>query len=130
MLRLRTPAIGLAVAGVLCACGRVGPAESPAPPSAATVGPIAQVAAALPSAARDQPDVPATAAAPIPHAAVPWPSAEMRDPDPRMRRFALEQWAREPTESLDLVAAALADPEESIRERAEQVFEEVLARRR
>jgi hypothetical protein len=33
-------------------------------------------------------------------------------------------------ESLDLVAAALVDPEESIRERAEQIFEEALARRR
>ena len=54
----------------------------------------------------------------------------MEDPDPQMRRVALEQWAREPTESLDLVAAALVDPDESIRERAEQVFEEVLARGR
>lgn len=63
-------------------------------------------------------------------AAASWPPAEMQDPDPRMRRFALEQWARNPTESLDVVAAALVDPEESIRERAEQVFEEALARRR
>jgi hypothetical protein len=31
---------------------------------------------------------------------------------------------------LDLGAAALVDPEESIRERAEQVFEAALARRR
>lgn len=63
-------------------------------------------------------------------AAAPWPPAEMSDPDPRNRRFALEQWAREPTASLDLVAAAMVDPEESIRERAEQLFEEALARRR
>jgi hypothetical protein len=54
----------------------------------------------------------------------------MHDPDPRMRRFALEQWAREPTGSLDVVAAALVDPDESIRERAEQVFEAALARQR
>jgi hypothetical protein len=54
----------------------------------------------------------------------------MQDPDPRLRRFALEQWAREPTESLDVAAAALVDPEESIRERAEQIFEDALARRR
>ena len=54
----------------------------------------------------------------------------MQDPDPRMRRFELEQWAREPTGSLDVVAAALVDPDESIRERAEQVFEAALARQR
>ncbi len=54
----------------------------------------------------------------------------MQDPDPRMRRFALEQWAREPTGSFDPVAAALVDPDESIRERAEQVFETALARQR
>jgi len=47
-----------------------------------------------------------------------------------MRRFALEQWAREPTESLDLVAAAMVDPAESIRERTGQIFEEALARGR
>jgi hypothetical protein len=54
----------------------------------------------------------------------------MQDPDPRSRRFALEQWAREPTESLDVMAAALVDPDESIRERAEQVFEAALLARR
>jgi hypothetical protein len=54
----------------------------------------------------------------------------MQADDPRARRFALEQWARNPTESLDLVSAALVDPEESIRERAEQVFEGALARTR
>jgi hypothetical protein len=54
----------------------------------------------------------------------------MQDPDPRVRRFALGQRARNPTESLDLVTAAMVDPEESIRERAEQLFEDALARRK
>jgi hypothetical protein len=72
---------------------------------------------------------PATEPAAV-QAAAPWPPAEMQDPDPRMRRFALEQWAREPTGSFDPVAAALVDPDESIRERAEQVFETALARQR
>lgn len=59
-----------------------------------------------------------------------WPVPVMQDEDPRVRRFALEQWARNPTESLDLVGAAMVDPDESIRERAAQIFDEALARRR
>lgn len=110
-------------ATLLCACGRIEPAESGREAAAlertsASVVALPPVATVAASAARSPP------------AAAPWPPAEMLDPDPRMRRFALEQWARSPTESLDVVAAALVDPEESIRERAEQVFEEALARRR
>jgi len=108
---------------LLCACGRIERTESGremAAPERASASGVARMpaAAVVPSAARSKP------------AAAPWPPAEMQDPDPRLRRFALEQWARGPTEALDLVAAALIDPEESIRERAEQVFEEALARRR
>jgi hypothetical protein len=108
---------------LLCACGRIErtePGRETAAPERTSASGVAlpPAAAVAPSAARSTP------------AAAPWPPAEMLDPDPRMRRFALEQWARGPTEALDLVAAALVDPEESIRERAEQVFEEALARRR
>lgn len=53
----------------------------------------------------------------------PWPSVAMVSDDPRVRRTALEDWARNPTESLDLVTAAMVDPEESIRERAQQIFD-------
>lgn len=110
-------------ATLLCACGRIERTDSgreAAPPerTSASVVALPPAATVAPSAVRSTP------------AAAPWPPAEMLDPDPRIRRFALEQWARSPTESLDVVAAALVDPEESIRERAEQVFEEALARRR
>ena len=110
-------------ATLLCACGRIERTESgreaaPAERTLASGVALPPAAAVAPSAARSTP------------ATEPWPPAAMLDPDPRMRRFALEQWARSPTESLDLVAAALVDPEESIRERAEQVLEEALARRR
>lgn len=121
---LRSNLFSVAVVAVmLCACGRTD-STAPAPAAAApkssstlVVRP-SQVTATRPSHARTAP------------LAESWPPVEMRDPDPRMRRFALEQWAREPTESLDVVAAALVDPEESIRERAEQIFEDALARRR
>lgn len=114
-------AAAVAATAMLCACSRTEPTvpatEASAPARESVIEPkrAATPAVEPPSA---QPAV------------VAWPPAEMQDPDPRMRRFALEQWAREPTESLDIVAAALVDPEESIRERAEQVFEEALARRR
>jgi hypothetical protein len=54
----------------------------------------------------------------------------MQHPDPRVRRFALEQWARNPTPSLDLVTAAMVDEEETIRERAEGLFNEALIQKR
>ncbi len=109
-------------AAALCGCGRADPNPQPKP-AAQRVEPTVVAARAAVTAAADQPGQPAEAAAP-------WPPAAMQDPDPRMRRFALEQWAREPTESLDLVTAAMVDPDESIRERAEQVLEQVLAQRR
>lgn len=111
----------VAAAAMLGACGRTEPTLS------------ARAAAAPARASSIEPKraaLPAVEPAPKHLAAVPWPPAEMQDPDPRMRRFALEQFARGPTESLDLVTAALVDPEESIRERAEQIFEDALARRR
>lgn len=113
-------AAAVAVAAAQCGCGRTEPAAS-APQAAATKRTSAFVA---------RPVLAPTAEPPAGQAATPWPPAEMQDPDPRSRRFALEQWAREPTESLDVMAAALVDPDESIRERAEQVFEAALLARR
>jgi hypothetical protein len=113
-------AAAVVAAAALCACSRADdrlptPAATAPKRTSVTVTHVDRAPSASPSAAL---------------AAAPWPPAEMQDPDPRMRRFALEQWAREPTESLDVVAAALVDPDESIRERAEQVFEAALARQR
>lgn len=115
---------GIALAAtLLLACGRVERSE-PRHGTAAPERTSAREEAPPPSLAA------AAAAGGSTPAAAPWPPVEMRDPDPRNRRFALERWTREPTESLDLVAAAMVDPDESIRERAEQLFEEALARRR
>jgi len=50
------------------------------------------------------------------------------DPDPEARLTALEAWARDPGESLDPVTSALVDPDERVRARAQELFEEALAR--
>lgn len=67
--------------------------------------------------------------APTPRMNSDWPAAVLENPDPRARRLALEQWARNPTAAVNFVAAAMVDPDESIRERAAQIFEEALASR-
>ena len=57
-----------------------------------------------------------------------WLAAVNPDSDPLVRRHALEVWAWSPTHSLDLVGAAMVDPDDSIRERAQQLAEESLLR--
>lgn len=59
----------------------------------------------------------------------PW-LAEMLDaPDPQVRLQGLDAWAQQPGDSLDPVTYALVDPDESVRARAQELFEQALARR-
>lgn len=58
-----------------------------------------------------------------------WLAAAREDPDPNVRRHALEAWAQHPGESLDPVTYALVDPDETVRARAQELVEESLARR-
>lgn len=51
------------------------------------------------------------------------PAYDPMQPDPRQRRHALERWARTLDASPDVAAMAMLDPDESIRERAQQLFE-------
>lgn len=55
--------------------------------------------------------------------------AALNDPDPRVRIRALEAWAQHPGEDLNPVTHALVDPDESVRARARELLEAVLARR-
>lgn len=129
MLRATAAAVFLAAAAMLCSCERTRTDPVPRLQSAASPAKAAEKASSLTlTPAADVATVPGSIQAP--QAERSWPVDVMQDPDPRVRRFALEQWARKPTESLDLVAAAMVDSEESIRERAEQVFEEALAKGR
>jgi hypothetical protein len=58
-----------------------------------------------------------------------WLTAQFEDPDPIVRLQAIEAWAREPGETLDPLTYALVDPDETVRERAQELLEEDLARR-
>ena len=59
----------------------------------------------------------------------PWLAELLNSPDPQVRIQGLEAWAQRPGETLDPVTYALVDPDESVRVRAQEVFEEELARR-
>jgi len=50
-------------------------------------------------------------------------------PDPRVRIRALEAWALHPGDTLDPVTYALVDADELVRTRAQELLEEILARR-
>ena len=50
-------------------------------------------------------------------------------PDPRVRIRALETWAQHPGEDLNPLTYALVDPDDSVRARAQELLEAVLARR-
>jgi hypothetical protein len=49
------------------------------------------------------------------------------DPDPTVRLQAIELWANDPGENLNPFTYALVDPDESVRARAEELFEAALA---
>jgi len=53
----------------------------------------------------------------------------LNDPDPSVRIRALETWAQHPGEDLNPATYALVDPDESVRTRAQELLEAVLARR-
>lgn len=59
----------------------------------------------------------------------PWLDELLHDPDPNVRIQALDAWARQPGESLDPVTYALVDPDESVRARAQELFDQELGRR-
>jgi len=60
----------------------------------------------------------------------PMPSGLHVHPDPAIRLYALEAWALHPGPTLDPVTYALVDPDESVRARAQELFEEMLSRRK
>jgi hypothetical protein len=55
--------------------------------------------------------------------------AEMREaPEAGMRLYALDLWAQQPTEAIDPVTYALVDEEESVRTKAQELYEQHLVR--
>ena len=58
-----------------------------------------------------------------------WLDELLHSSDPNVRIQGLDAWARQPGVSLDPVTYALVDPDESVRARAQELFEQQLARR-
>jgi hypothetical protein len=114
----------------LGACGRSSPDHlaSATPPRAVAVKPaIAQpvpTSAAKASIASVTQDSESNRAAPPP-----WLAELLNNPDPQVRLQGLDAWKRHPGETLDVVTYALVDPDESVRDRAQELLEEALARR-
>jgi hypothetical protein len=123
-------ACAIAVALNLSACGRPSPDQSASatPPRSVAVKPaIAQpvpTSAAKATIASVIQDSESTRASPPP-----WLAELLNNPDPQVRLEGLEAWAHHPEETLDAVTYALVDPDESVRARAQALFEEALARR-
>ena len=108
--------------------------QSPLPPSDPATGRAALArsdpGATAREAERDARDAARRAAGrEDPADAVLMPSGLHADPDPRIRLEALEMWAMRPGRSLDPVTHAMVDPDERVRARAQELFEEALARR-
>ena len=59
----------------------------------------------------------------------PWLAEMLHSTDPNVRVQGLDAWARHPGTSLDPVTYALVDPDESVRARAQALFDEALAQR-
>lgn len=59
----------------------------------------------------------------------PWLAEMLQSPDPNVRIQGLDAWAQHPSTSLDPVTYALVDPDERVRSRGQEIFEQELARR-
>ena len=57
-----------------------------------------------------------------------WFAEVQANPDVTVRRQALELWAEQPSQDLDPVTYGLVDEDESVRMRAEELYEQQLAR--
>jgi hypothetical protein len=121
------PAVAVTLA--LGACGRSLPDQS------ATATPPRAIAARQVIAQQPPTSAPKASMASVAQysestqAPPPWLAELLNAPDPQVRLLGLDAWARHPGESLDPVTYALADPDESVRARAQEVLEEELARR-
>jgi len=61
--------------------------------------------------------------------APPWLAELLHAPEPNVRVQGLDAWSRLPGAPLDAVTYALVDPDESVRTRAQELFEQEMARR-
>jgi hypothetical protein len=57
-----------------------------------------------------------------------WFAEARTNPDVTVRHQALELWAQQPSQDLDPLTYALVDEDESVRTRAQEIYEQQLAR--
>lgn len=57
-----------------------------------------------------------------------WFAEAQTHPDVTVRRQALERWAQQPSQGLNPLTYALVDEDESVRTRAQELYEQQLAR--
>ncbi|WP_423719910.1 hypothetical protein [Nitrospira sp. NS4] len=57
-----------------------------------------------------------------------WYAEAREHPDATVRLQAIEQWAQQPGESIDVLTQALVDGDEQVRARAQELWEQQLAR--
>jgi len=123
----RSLALGLSLVAGLVASAGCG--ESPSAPSSHPRSPVvARPAPTVIAHAKHAGAVPKTSQDGSLLIEAPMPPGVHVDPDPNIRLDALEAWALAPRQTLDPVTYALVDPDESVRARAQELFEEVLAR--
>jgi hypothetical protein len=116
--------LAAAIVAGLAGCGKSSPTSSPAQNDLETSS-----SQASSSASANPKFTPAKSAAPNQTDSPVWLDAAREDPDPRVRLHAIETWAIKPGKSLDPVTYALVDPDETVRARAQELFEEALERR-
>ncbi len=58
-----------------------------------------------------------------------WQAVAREDADPRVRLHAVETWSQKPGNTLDPATHAMVDEDETVRARAQQLFEDALARK-
>lgn len=120
----------VAVALSLGACGQSSPEPSVGATPQSSTAARQVIAQHLPSSAPKASMASVTQSRESTQAPQPaWLAELLSDPDPQVRLQGLDAWKRHPGETLDAVTYALVDPDESVRDRAQSLFEEALARR-
>ena len=115
-------------AAVLLACGK---STEPLPTHANSAPAPAQVSIAASTSRLNPPATSWAARQQHTDVVLAWYAAMRDDPDPTMRLRVVDSWAQlhQPDDRLDLLSHALVDPDEVVRARAQELFEQELTRR-
>ena len=120
----------VAVALSLGACGRISPDQSVGATPSRAIAARQVIAQQPPTSAPNASMASVTQYSESTQAPqLSWLAELLNAPDPPVRLQGLDAWKRHPGETLNAVTYALVDPDESVRDQAQALFEEALARR-